>query len=118
MVTIGAGHGSALEKPVRPWNGVALGIEMAAASAGAVAVLCGAIAIASWRAVVRTGNPRIQFVVAAFALLAAKNLVKCIVLASRTDESAALELAFSLGDLAAVALIAWPLLASPGPGGG
>ena len=93
-----------------------LGIEMAAASAGAVAILCGAIAIASWRAVVRTGNRRIQFVVAAFALLAAKNLVKCVVLASGTDESAGMELAFSLGDLAAVALIAWPLLARPGAG--
>jgi hypothetical protein len=87
-----------------------LGIEAAAASAGVVAVLCGAIAFASWRAVVRTGNPRIQFVVGAFALLAVKNLVKCIVLASGQDESPAMELAFSLTDLAAVALIAWPLV--------
>ena len=100
--------------PAIPSKGMALGIEMAAASAGVVAVLCGAIAIASWRAVVRTGNPRIQFVVAAFALLAAKNLVKCIVLASGRDESSAMELAFSLGDLLAVALIAWPLLARRG----
>lgn len=100
--------------PRSPLKGVGLGIEMAAASAGVVAVLCGAIAVASWRAVVRTGNPRIQFVVAAFALLAAKNLVKAIVLASGQDESAAMELAFSLGDLAAVALIAWPLLARRG----
>lgn len=83
---------------------------MAAASAGVVAVLCGAIAVASWRAVVRTGNARIQFVVAAFAVLAAKNLAKCIVLARGTDESAGLELTFSLVDLLAVALIAWPLL--------
>lgn len=90
---------------------MALGTEMAAASAGVVAVLCGAIAFASWRAVVRTGNPRIQFVVAAFALLAAKNLVKAIVLAEGRDESPLMELIFSLGDLVAVALIAWPLLA-------
>ena len=89
---------------------MALGIEMAAASAGVVAVLCGAIAVASWRAVVRTGNPRIQFVVAAFAVLAVKNLAKCIILASGRDESAGLELVFSLTDLLAVALIAWPLL--------
>ena len=94
-----------------PSKPVDLGIEAAAAIAGVVAVLCGAIAFASWRAVVRTGNPRIQLVVAAFALLAAKNLVKSLVLASGRDETAAMELAFSLGDLAAVGLIAWPLVA-------
>ncbi len=90
---------------------VALGIEAAALSAGVVALLCSAIAIASWRAVVRTGNRRIQLVVAAFAILAAKNLVKALLLSSGRPESPELELTFSLVDLLAVALIAWPLLA-------
>jgi hypothetical protein len=89
---------------------VALGIEAAALSAGIVALLCGAIAIASWRAVVRTGNRRIQLVVAAFAILAAKNLVKALRLAAGQPDSPVLELMFSLADLLAVALIAWPLL--------
>jgi hypothetical protein len=88
---------------------VALGIEAAALSAGVVALLCGAIAIASWRAVLRTGNKRIQLVVAAFAILAAKNLVKSLRLAAGQPDSPALELVFSLVDLLAVALIAWPL---------
>jgi hypothetical protein len=86
------------------------GLQAAAISAGAVAVLCGVVAVASWRAVVRTGNPRIRLVVLAFSLLAAKNLVKSVRLASGSPEGAALELAFSLADLLAVALIAWPLL--------
>lgn len=90
---------------------MALGIEAAALSAGVVALLCGAIAVASWRAVVRTGNRRIQLVVAAFAILAAKNLVKALLLSSGRPDSPELELAFSLVDLLAVALIAWPLLA-------
>jgi hypothetical protein len=86
-------------------------MEAAAVSAGIAAVLCGAIAVASWRAVVRTGNRRIQLVVAAFAILGVKNLVKALRLASGEPDSGTLELLFSLTDLAAVALIAWPLLA-------
>lgn len=86
------------------------GLQVAAVSAGTVAILCGAIAFAAWRAVVRTGNPRIRFVVAAFTVLAAKNLLKSVRLAAGSPETAGLELAFSLADLAAVALIAWPLL--------
>jgi hypothetical protein len=85
-------------------------LQAAAISAGVVAVLCGVIAIASWRAVLRTGNPRIRLVVAAFSLLAAKNLLKSVRLASGAPESGGLEFAFSLVDLAAVALIAWPLV--------
>ena len=90
---------------------MALGTEGAALSAGVVALLCGAIAVASWRAVVRTGNRRIQLVVAAFAILALKNLAKALLLSSGRPDSPALELAFSLTDLVAVALIAWPLFA-------
>ena len=85
-------------------------LQAAAISAGIVAVVCGAIAVASWRAVLRTGNRRIHLVVIAFSLLAAKNLLKSVRLASGTAEGAGLELAFSLIDLAAVCLIAWPLV--------
>ncbi|MEA3189879.1 MAG: hypothetical protein QOD77_461 [Thermoplasmata archaeon] len=79
---------------------------------GAVAVLCGIVAVGCWRAVLRTGNRRIQLVAWAFALLAAKNLVKAAVMASG-GEDGALELAFSLADLAAVGLIAYPILRRP-----
>ncbi|MEA3137568.1 MAG: hypothetical protein QOC71_1849 [Thermoplasmata archaeon] len=119
MVTMGRATKALLKKrpeparqafePQREWAGVALGIEAAALIAGVVALLCGAIAVASWRAVVRTGNRRIQLVVAAFAILAAKNLVKSLRLAAHQPDSPALELVFSLVDLLAVALIAWPL---------
>ena len=97
--------------PGPEWERVDFGLEATALSVGVVALLCGAIAVASWRAVVRTGNRRIQLVVAAFTILAIKNLVKALRLASGEPEGAALEMAFSLADLAAVGLIAWPLLA-------
>lgn len=89
-------------------------VTWAAASAGTVAVLCGVIAFASWRAVVRTGNKRIQFVVLAFLLLSAKNVFKAVHFASGAPEDAALELVFSLVDLATVVLIAWPLVGGLG----
>ena len=82
----------------------------AALSAGAVALLCAVIAAAAWRAVVHTGNRAIYGVVAAFALLALKNLLKCATLAAGAQESAWHELSFSAVDLAAVALIAVPIL--------
>jgi len=82
----------------------------AGASAGIVAVLAGAIAVACWRAVVRTGNKRIQLVAAAFAIISAKNLVKALNLAAGGSESPVLELVFSLSDLCAVLLVAVPLL--------
>lgn len=89
---------------------MALGFELAALNVGLVAVLCGLIAAATWRAVLRTGNRRIGYVTAAFALLTLKNLVKAVLLSSSGGESAAMEIAFSLTDLVAVALIAWPLV--------
>ncbi len=82
---------------------------MAAFSAGLVALLCAVIAAASWRALLRTANRRIALVVAAFAILALKNLVKCILLVQR-GENPAFELVFSLTDLTAVGLIAAPIL--------
>ena len=82
----------------------------AAVTAGLVTVACLAIAVAAWRATLRTGNRNIQFVVAAFAVLGLKNLAKAAELVSGAPESGLLELGFSLTDLLAVGLIAWPLL--------
>lgn len=84
--------------------------EVSALNAGLVALLCAVIAAASWRAMLRTGNPAIGYVIAAFVLLSVKNLVKALTLAAVGDETGWHEFAFSLADLVAVALIAWPLL--------
>lgn len=92
-----------------------LSAEIAALNSGLVAVVCGAVAVAAWRAMVRTGNRSIGYVVGAFALFTAKNLLKAVVLASQGDEGTALELAFSLVDLVAVGLIATPLVFHRGP---
>lgn len=84
--------------------------QVSALNAGLVALLCAIISAASWRAMQRTGNRAIAYVVAAFVLLSLKNLVKALTLAAIGDESSWHEFAFSLTDLVAVALIAWPLL--------
>lgn len=84
--------------------------QVSSLNAGLVALLCAIIAAASWRAMQRTGNRAIGYVVAAFVLLSLKNLVKGLTLAAAGDETGWHELAFSLTDLVAVALIAWPLL--------
>jgi hypothetical protein len=89
--------------------------EVSAVNAGLVALLCAIIAAASWRAMQRTGNRAIGYVIAAFVLLALKNLVKALTLASFGDETAWHEFAFSLTDLVAVGLIATPLLLRRGP---
>ena len=89
---------------------MAFPVEAAAVNAGLVAVLCGIIAGAAWRALLRTGNRAIGYVTVAFVLLSLKNLVKALRLAAGTPESSALEFTFSLFDLVAVALIAWPLV--------
>jgi hypothetical protein len=81
-----------------------------AVMAGLVAVLCGLVAGAAWRVLLRTGNRAIAFVVAAFALLSLKSLAKALVLAGPGGEADWHELVFSVADLVAVALIAWPLL--------
>ncbi len=89
---------------------MALGFEVAAVNVGLVAIVCGLIAAATWRAMVRTGNRHIGFVTAAFVLLALKNLAKAVLLSSAGGETSAVEIVFSVTDLVAVALIAWPLL--------
>lgn len=83
--------------------------DASALTAALVGLVSAVVAVASWRALVRTGNRRIALVVVAFALLAAKNLAKSLLLASGRDDEG-LELLFSLADLAAVVLIAVPIL--------
>lgn len=86
-----------------------MAFEAPALIVGTVAVLCGLIAGAAWRAMVRTGNRNIGLVVGAFVLLSAKNLVKAIELAAGQTETVLGELVFSLVDLVAVGMIAAPL---------
>lgn len=90
-------------------------VTVSAVNAGLVALVCAVIAAAAWRVLQRTGNRAIGYVIAAFALLALKNLAKSLTLASIGDETGWHELAFSLADLVAVALIATPLLLRRGP---
>lgn len=85
----------------------------AAIIAAIVGTVCVVLAVASWRALVRTGNRGIYYVIGAFGLMATKNLVKAVSLGT-TGESTTTELLFSLSDLAAVLLFAWPLLRSMG----
>ena len=84
--------------------------SVSAVNAGLVALVCAVIAAASYRVLQRTGNRAIGYVIAAFALLSVKNLAKSLTLASIGDETEWHELVFSLVDLAAVLLIAAPLL--------
>ena len=86
-----------------------LGTDVAAVNAGLVAILSGVVAVAAWRALLHTGNRNIGFVVAAFAVLALRNLAKALALSSGRPESADGEFVFSLLDLLVVGLIAWPI---------
>ncbi|HUR69971.1 MAG TPA: DUF5985 family protein [Candidatus Thermoplasmatota archaeon] len=93
---------------------MAIDLTLPATVAGVVAILCAVVAVAAWRAMVRTGNRGITLVSLAFALLALKGGLKAWNLAFRGPESPTIELVFSLVDLTAVGLIAWPILRSRG----
>lgn len=80
------------------------------ASAGLISGLAFLVSGAAWRSMLRTGNPSLLFVVAAFAVLGAKNLAKAVLLLSG-GVGAAWEVAFTVADVAVVGLFAWPLLA-------
>jgi hypothetical protein len=84
------------------------------AIAGLVGVVSLLVAGASWRALVRTGNRTMGFVLAAFVLVAVKNLAKAAFLLGGSMETEAIETLFSLMDLAAVGLIAWPIVGARG----
>lgn len=79
-------------------------------AAALAALTCGALAAASWRALVRTGNRSLALFVAAFAILGVKNLVKSWVAFADLPDGALVEGAFSLADLLAVVLVAWPIV--------
>lgn len=87
------------------------GPGFAVANASVVATLAAAVSIGAWRAMLRTGNSSITLVALAFAILAAKNAAKAVLLVQLTAVPTALEALFGLADVAMVGLIAWPLLA-------
>jgi hypothetical protein len=83
-------------------------LDLVAVNALLVAALAALVAAGAWRALLRTGNATIGYVVAGFLVLAGKNLLKAFLWGSVGEE--AKEVAFSLLDLAAVLLIAYPLV--------
>ena len=91
-----------------------LDLGVPAIIAAVVATICGLLAAAAWRAVLRTGNPAIGWVVAAFCVLSLKNYAKAFTLASGESEGSTVELTFTLLDLLAVAFLAWPILRNGG----
>ena len=76
---------------------------------GVVAALSLGVSAASYRAMLRTGNSLLGFLVAAFLLLGVKSALKVAFLL-RGAVPAAWEATFTLADVAAFSLIAWPLL--------
>lgn len=84
------------------------------ASAGLISGLAFLISGAAWRAMLRTGNGALAFVVAAFAVMGAKNLAKAALLLGVGDVGVPWEVAFTLCDVAVVGLVAWPVLRRPG----
>lgn len=83
-------------------------------SSVAVSGLAFLVSGAAWRSLLRTGNPNVGFVVAAFLVLGAKNLLKAMLLLGG-GVSLPWEIAFGVADVAMVGLIAWPLLAPRRP---
>lgn len=78
--------------------------------AGLVGVVSLGIAGGAWRGLVRTGNRTMGFVLAAFVLIAVKNLAKATFLVGGFEDTQAREMIFSLMDLGAVVIIAWPMV--------
>jgi hypothetical protein len=106
-------------KPLRRTHAcgrVAADLGIPAVIAGVVGTVCVILALACWRAMLRTGNRHIYFVMAAFTVLAVKAFAKAFMLASIGQEGPQVELAFSLFDLTAVGLFAWPILRRGGAG--
>jgi hypothetical protein len=89
---------------------MALSPATAAASATIVAILSAVISLAAYRVLLRNGNRTLWYVIVAFGIIALKNLAKAGVLIGLGAEDTWMELAFSLADLAAVALIAAPIV--------
>jgi hypothetical protein len=87
-----------------------LSVDVATVNAGLVALLAFGVAFACWRAMLHTGNPNIRYIVAAFVLLGAKSVAKSYTLSDGAPESRAVETIFSFVDLAAIGLVAWPIL--------
>lgn len=83
-------------------------------SSAGVSALAFLISGAAWRALLRSGNPNVGFVVAAFLILGLKNLAKAALLVAGGAISLGWEVAFAVADVAMVLAIAWPLLVPRG----
>lgn len=88
-----------------------MSVGVVGVAAGCAALTCAGLAAASWRALVRTGNGMILWLVLGFALLGLKNAVKSYRAFVDLPDSFGIEIAFSLVDLVAVVLMAWPFIA-------
>lgn len=86
-----------------------------ALGAGLVALLSFVVSGAGYRAMVRSGNPALGYVIAAFLVLGAKNVVKLAFLVGVGSVPYAWEVAFVGADVATVTLVAWPFLRRLGP---
>lgn len=94
-----------------------MAVAFPAVSAGVVSTLSFLVSGAAWRALLRSGNPAVGYVVAAFLVLGVKNLAKAALLLGPGSVSFAWEVAFGVADVAVVGLVAWPLLAPRRRGG-
>lgn len=89
------------------WESV---LPVAFVGSGLVAALATVVSGAGYRAMLRTGNRDIGFVVAGFAVLAAKNVAKLALLAQGDRVPEPWEVAFVAADVASISLVAWPFL--------
>lgn len=80
-------------------------------TAGIAALTCAGLSVASWRALVRTGNGMILWFTLGFGVMGVKNAMKSYRAFLDIPDSFFVEIVFSLADLVAVGLIAWPVIA-------
>lgn len=88
-----------------------MSVGVVSLAAGGAALTCAALSVASWRALLRTGNGMIAWLVVGFAILGVKNAVKSYRAFVDIPDSLLVESLFSLADLAAVILVAYPVVA-------
>ena len=90
----------------------AVSLPFSLVGSGLVGVLSLGVSAASYRAMIRTGNPTLGFLVVAFMLIGVKSVVKVWFLLG-AGVPTLWEAIFTLADVAAFGLIAFPLLRGP-----
>lgn len=88
-----------------------MSVGVVGVAAGAAALTCAALSAASWRALVRTGNGVLLWFTIGFALMGVKSATKSYRAFMDIPDSFVVEVVFSLADLVAVVLLAWPVVA-------